>query len=140
MRLCTIHLDSLILRTLKMGNNPLSIVLAIRQFSFSFQYAKVFAADLEFSTGYGAHGDYLFGWKEGALQRAMDALGKQCFSETCPVLKLQSSEEEIGCTKPQQAVEDTGTDTCKYSSLAVARLWLTCAVGLKEIPGGPMVM
>jgi len=74
-------------------------------------------------TGYGAHGDYLFGWKEGALQRAMDALGKQCFSETCPVLKLQSSEEEIGCTKPQQAVEDTGTDT-----------WL------KEIPGGPMVM
>jgi hypothetical protein len=64
-------------------------------------------------TGYGAHGDYLFGWKEGALQRAMDALGTNCFSETCPVLKLQSSEEAIGCTKAQQAVEDTGTDSCE---------------------------
>ncbi|EHK99441.1 hypothetical protein M7I_4740 [Glarea lozoyensis 74030] len=70
------------------------------------------------TTGYGAHGDYLFGWVEGSLQKAMDSLGKQCFSETCPVLKLQSSPEAIGCTKAQQAVEDVGTDT-----------WL------KEIPG-----
>ncbi|KAF4626850.1 hypothetical protein G7Y89_g11307 [Cudoniella acicularis] len=73
-------------------------------------------------TGYGAHGDYLFGWKEGALQRAMDALGKDCFSETCPVLKLQSGDDAIKCTKSQQAVENTGTDT-----------WL------KELPGGMAV-
>ncbi|KUJ12746.1 uncharacterized protein LY89DRAFT_699403 [Mollisia scopiformis] len=65
--------------------------------------------------GYGAHGDYLFGWKDGALQRAMDALGTNCFSETCPVLKLQSWENTVACTKAQQAKENTGTDTCMYA-------------------------
>jgi len=67
------------------------------------------------STGYGAHGDYLFGWKDGALQKAMDALGTNCYSETCPVLKLQSWEEANACLKAQQAQEDTGTSTCMYS-------------------------
>ncbi|PMD35048.1 hypothetical protein L207DRAFT_436613 [Hyaloscypha variabilis F] len=65
-------------------------------------------------TGYGAHGDYLFGWKDGALQRAMDALGTNCFSETCPVLKLQDWNSANGCTKAQQAQEDIGTSTCVY--------------------------
>lgn len=69
------------------------------------------------STGFGAHGDYLFGWKNGALDRAMTALGTNCFSETCPVLQLQSSEALQNCTKPQQAVEDVGTDTCKYGAI-----------------------
>ncbi|KAK3322712.1 hypothetical protein B0H66DRAFT_474934 [Apodospora peruviana] len=63
-------------------------------------------------TGHGQHGDYLFGWEDGALQRAMDALGTNCFSETCPVLKLQSPEKEIACTKAQQAKENIGTDQC----------------------------
>ncbi|KAK3367942.1 hypothetical protein B0H63DRAFT_536081 [Podospora didyma] len=72
-------------------------------------------------TGYGAHGDYLFGWKDGALQRAMDALGTNCFSETCPVLKMQSGEDLIKCTKQQQVREEIGNT------------WL------KEIPGAPMV-
>ncbi|KAF8851229.1 hypothetical protein BDZ45DRAFT_707979 [Acephala macrosclerotiorum] len=66
-------------------------------------------------TRYGAHGDYLFGWKDGALQRAMDALGKNCFSETCPVLNLQSWDIAVGCTKAQQVKEDTGTNTCMAS-------------------------
>jgi hypothetical protein len=71
--------------------------------------------DYKHSTGYGAHGDYLFGWKAGALDRAMNALGTNCFSETCPVLKLQSTEELQACTKPQQAVEDNGTNDCEYN-------------------------
>lgn len=62
------------------------------------------------TTGFGAHGDYLFGWEDGSLQRAMDALGTNCFSETCPALKLQSGEDLIRCTKPQQAVENVGSD------------------------------
>ncbi|KAK0730233.1 hypothetical protein B0H67DRAFT_638760 [Lasiosphaeris hirsuta] len=74
------------------------------------------------TTGYGAHGDYLFGWEDGALQRAMDALGTNCWSETCPALKLQSGEKLISCTKEQQAKEDVGTNT-----------WL------KELPGSPMI-
>ncbi|KLU85568.1 hypothetical protein MAPG_04591 [Magnaporthiopsis poae ATCC 64411] len=71
------------------------------------------------SKGYGAHGDYLFGWKDGALQRAMDALGTNCFSEDCPVLQLQSADDAIACTKKQQYVEDVGNNG-----------WL------KELPGG----
>ncbi|KAF2748509.1 hypothetical protein M011DRAFT_400391 [Sporormia fimetaria CBS 119925] len=72
------------------------------------------------STGYGAHGDYLFGWEGDALQKAMDALGTDCGSEDCTrILKIQDGPDAIGCTKPQQAVEDIGTDS-----------WL------KELPGG----
>ncbi|KAL8377274.1 hypothetical protein RB595_008113 [Gaeumannomyces hyphopodioides] len=74
------------------------------------------------SKGYGNHGDYLFGWKEDALQRAMDALGTNCFSETCPVLQLQSAEDAIACTNPQQYKEDIGNDG-----------WLT------ELPGSNAV-
>ena len=42
----------------------------------------------------------------------MDALGTNCWSETCPALKLQSGEKLIGCTKAQQAKEDV--DACKF--------------------------
>ncbi|OAG02130.1 uncharacterized protein CC84DRAFT_999252 [Paraphaeosphaeria sporulosa] len=74
-------------------------------------------------TGYGAHGDYLFGWKDDALQRAMDNLGKGCASEDCTkILKIQSGKDAIACTKAQQAKEDVGNSN-----------WLT------EIPGNIMV-
>jgi hypothetical protein len=35
-------------------------------------------------TGYGQHGDYMFGWNEGALQKAMNQL---CFENTCKSLQ-----------------------------------------------------
>jgi hypothetical protein len=66
-------------------------------------------------TGYGAHGDYLFGWKGDALQRGMDALGNKCGSEDCTsTLTIQDGKDAIGCTKPQQAVEDVGANTCRF--------------------------
>ena len=66
------------------------------------------------ATGYGAHGDYLFGWKDDALQRGMNALGSKCGSEYCDkVLTIQDGKAAIGCTKPQQAVEDVGNSNCK---------------------------
>ncbi|ORX99799.1 hypothetical protein BCR34DRAFT_122694 [Clohesyomyces aquaticus] len=75
-------------------------------------------------TGYGAHGDYLFGWKGDALQRGMDALGNGCSSEDCTsALKIQSGKDAIACTKAQIAKEDVGTGS-----------WL------KELPGGVQVM
>ncbi|KAL1596425.1 hypothetical protein SLS60_009071 [Paraconiothyrium brasiliense] len=71
------------------------------------------------TTGYGAHGDYLFGWKGDALQRAMDNLGKGCASEDCTkILKIQAGKDAIACRKEQQAHEDVGNSN-----------WLT------EIPG-----
>ncbi|KAH6652351.1 hypothetical protein BKA67DRAFT_593845 [Truncatella angustata] len=63
-------------------------------------------------TGYGAHGDYLFGWKGDALQRAMDGLNTTCASEDCTqVLEIQDGKDAIGCTKAQQAQEDIGTSS-----------------------------
>jgi hypothetical protein len=60
-------------------------------------------------SGYGNHGDYLFGWKEGALQRGMDALldDSGCLNEVCPALKTQTPKEAAKCTKKTQVRGDT---------------------------------
>ncbi|KAG2017229.1 WSC domain-containing protein, variant 2 [Coprinopsis cinerea AmutBmut pab1-1] len=51
-------------------------------------------------TGYGHHGDYVFGWEEGALQRAMD----NCFDilglpDSCRQLTQQSDAEMNQCVQ-----------------------------------------
>ncbi|KAH9882299.1 hypothetical protein J1614_000535 [Plenodomus biglobosus] len=53
--------------------------------------------------GYSQHGDYVFGWKDDSLQRAMNA---RCTGDVCDVLKLQSTEEAMKCAVPQTVVED----------------------------------
>jgi len=75
-------------------------------------------------TGYGQHGDYLFGWKGDSLQKAMDALPSgKCANANCSVLKVQSAADAQKCTKGQQVKENVGTDGS----------WL------KELPGGMAV-
>jgi len=67
------------------------------------------------NTGHGIHGDYLFGWKGDALQKAMDT---KCANDNCKALQRQADAKAIACTKGQTAKEDVGSDT-----------WL------KELPG-----
>ncbi|KAH8896038.1 hypothetical protein GQ53DRAFT_641040 [Thozetella sp. PMI_491] len=67
-------------------------------------------------TGHGQHGDYLFGWKNDALQRGMDALGKGgCNLDVCSsALKIQTGPEAIACTKKTQVQETVGrSGECK---------------------------
>jgi hypothetical protein len=61
------------------------------------------------TTGYGQHGDYVFGWKGDALQRAMDDNG--CFSAVCGNQKTQDITAANRCTIPKTVTEDV--DGCK---------------------------
>jgi len=71
-------------------------------------------------TGYGIHGDYLFGWKDNALQKAMDG---KCAGDNCAPLQRQTNQKAIACTKTQQVHEDIGENK-----------WLTTLPGLDAMP------
>ncbi|KAK4245453.1 hypothetical protein C7999DRAFT_34215 [Corynascus novoguineensis] len=55
------------------------------------------------TTGYGQHGDYVFGWKGDSLQRAMDG---GCLGATCADLLTQTVEEANKCSVPERVDED----------------------------------
>jgi len=57
------------------------------------------------NTGHGIHGDYLFGWKGDALQKAMDG---KCSGDRCAPLQRQTDAKAVACTKGQTAREDIG--------------------------------
>lgn len=56
-------------------------------------------------TGYGQHGDYVFGWKGDALQKAMD-VANGCFSATCGGLKSQDISVANKCQIKKSVHED----------------------------------
>lgn len=53
-------------------------------------------------TGFANHGDYIFGWKDDALQRALDS---PCYVN-CPTLKTQDAAAMNKCTVPRVINED----------------------------------
>ncbi|KAF2733835.1 hypothetical protein EJ04DRAFT_604147 [Polyplosphaeria fusca] len=55
------------------------------------------------SSGYGQHGDYVFGWKGNALQTAMD---QSCFGATCKGLKTQTFTDANKCAIKKTVNED----------------------------------
>ncbi|KAK4215045.1 hypothetical protein QBC37DRAFT_137671 [Rhypophila decipiens] len=55
------------------------------------------------TTGYGQHGDYVFGWKDDTLQRAMD---NACFGPTCKGLSTQGFPVANKCTVNKMVKED----------------------------------
>ncbi|RYP50908.1 hypothetical protein DL768_003668 [Monosporascus sp. mg162] len=54
-------------------------------------------------TGYGNHGDYMFGWKGDALQIAMDT---NCNGDRCPELDYQEIRKGNQCTKKPTVEEN----------------------------------
>ncbi|KAK4155735.1 hypothetical protein C8A00DRAFT_41665 [Chaetomidium leptoderma] len=69
-------------------------------------------------TGYGTHGDYVFGWKGDALQRAMDA---NC-DVACPTLKTQSIAVGNQCRQEKKVAEQVDG-------------WLDALPGAVEVTG-----
>lgn len=61
------------------------------------------------STGYGQHGDYVFGWEGDSLQRAMD---NHCYLRNCTLLTEQAPKVKNLCLVPDTVDEDI--DGCKY--------------------------
>ncbi|KAH9210880.1 hypothetical protein DL95DRAFT_427438 [Leptodontidium sp. 2 PMI_412] len=62
------------------------------------------------STGFGNHGDYVFGWKGDALQKAIDSTN--C-NVNCSVLKRQTIQVGNKCTQNQNVTEEI--DGCGLS-------------------------
>ena len=54
-------------------------------------------------TGYGQHGDYVFGWKDNSLQHAMDS---GCYLRNCSLLTEQPPKIKNLCNVPATVDED----------------------------------
>ncbi|KAK4183224.1 hypothetical protein QBC35DRAFT_443732 [Podospora australis] len=86
------------------------------------------------TTGYGQHGDYVFGWEGNSLQTAMDS---GCYLRNCSSLTEQPPTVKNRCQVPVTVKVDRHLDDCKLPSEAIVTgLLLTCGAGLDELPGG----
>jgi len=98
-----------------MGLNHLYSVWVMSMSSSRFLFFHFFmsVADMSaFRTGYGQHGDYLFGWKGNVLQTAMES---SCFGATCKALKTQAFTDANKCAVPA-TVKEQVTDGCEFTN------------------------
>jgi len=61
------------------------------------------------SLGYGQHGDYVFGWKDDSLQKAMDS---GCYLRNCTQLTALPIKVKNKCQVPTSFREDL--DSCEF--------------------------
>jgi hypothetical protein len=73
--------------------------------------ANPFVLSFGDSNGYGTHADYLFGWKDDSLQKAMDSSCMFTGCENGRPLKSQAVREMNRCSVPEMVGEDI--DGCK---------------------------
>ncbi|KAK3342175.1 hypothetical protein B0T25DRAFT_511741 [Lasiosphaeria hispida] len=62
------------------------------------------------NTGYGQHGDYVFGWKGDSLQKALDG---GCTGASCASLPVLTNDQAAKCKVPARVSE--AWDGCKFS-------------------------
>jgi Domain of unknown function (DUF1996) len=70
------------------------------------------------ATGYANHADYVFGWKDDALQKIMDVNSYFNNTGSGARLPLQTIEQMNNCTKAPMVTEDIGSDGCKQQLLS----------------------
>ena len=69
------------------------------------------------TTGYGQHGDYVFGWQNDSLQKSMD---NGCYLRNCSLLTEQVPKVKNACNVP--VTVDENIDGCEYSFCAIFSL------------------
>lgn len=74
--------------------------------------------------GYGTHADYMFGWKDDSLQRAMDT--SECFYDGCGSIEKQNMAVANQCSVENFVGEET--DGCEFgvpccACVVDANLW-----------------
>jgi len=70
------------------------------------------------TTGFGQHGDYVFGWEGDTLQRAMDSNG-DCYLRNCSLLTDQSPKVKNECQVPVTVEEHL--DECEFNANTTER-------------------
>ena len=81
------------------------------------------------------HADYLFGWKDDSLQKAMDAHTYV----SAPTLKTQTIAQQNKCTVPDMVKEDI--DSCKLQLIPYRRANThSMRIGLPKLPGDNAVI
>jgi hypothetical protein len=85
----------------------------------------------------GQHADYLFGWKDGVLQKAMDSC-TNVSGAGCTALKTQSIAAANKCAKATSVNEGFDGCECPMAAVYISDI---CDIfsGISALPGGVQI-